>query len=139
MKKLRNLIALAFALGSLGLAALACGGPPTQSPLIEMPPGKAAARSGACMFADGGWTIVNCSNAAAASSTALNSWSRYVVQCGVNSYVAWGDAATSNDADANDGYAPAGAWVEFMTTDVVKFYSCLNIGSDSDCRHIECL
>lgn len=139
MKKLRAILIAAATAAALLVAGVVAAEATYRSPLIELPPPKAAARSGACSFADGGWTIVNCSNAAAASSAALNPWSRYVVQCGVNSYIAWGDAATSNDADSSDGYIPGGSWVEFVTTDVVKFYSCLNIGSDSDCRHIECL
>jgi hypothetical protein len=90
-----------------------------------------------CVYPPGGWTIVNCSNVAAATSGALNTWSRYVIQCGVNSYIAWGDDAT-DVADANDGYLPAGAWLEFGTARDIQYVSCLNIGSDSDCRYIEC-
>lgn len=112
--------------------------PVSQSPLVEMPPAKGAARAGACAFPIGGWTIVDCSAAAAAQSAQLNAWSRYVVQCGVSSYVAWGDAST-DEADSSDGNLPAGSWLEFMTTDSVRYFSCLNIGSDSDCRIIECL
>lgn len=112
--------------------------PKTQSPLIELDPAKGEARSGACAFVSGGWTIVNCSNAAAASSAALNQWTRYVVQCGDDSYFAPGTAASGQDADASDGWIPSGAWAEFMTTGDVIYYSCLNKNADSDCRHIEC-
>jgi len=90
-----------------------------------------------CHYPAGGWTIVNCSNVAAATSGALNKWSRYVIQCGVNSYIAWGDDAT-DVADANDGYLPAGSWAEFGVAGDVEYVSCLNIGADSDCRYIEC-
>lgn len=139
MKKLRALIAASLAMGCIGVGALAlAGSSPTTSPMIEMPSGKGVARSGACAFPDGGWTIVDCSNVAAASSAALHQWSRYVLQCGADSRIAWGDTA-SDAADANDGYLPSGAWVEFMTTDSVRYVSCLNISSDSDCRYIECL
>jgi hypothetical protein len=132
-------IALPFlALSAALWLAVAWAQPASQSPLVELPGGKGVARSGACAFPIGGWTIVNCSNAAAAQSSALNPWSRYVMQCGVNSYVAWGDAAT-DEADSSDGYLPAGSWLEFMTTASVRYASCLNIGSDSDCRIIECL
>lgn len=92
----------------------------------------------ACIHPTGGWTIVNCSNSAAASSASLNAWTRYLVQCGDDSYFAPGSAASGQDADSNDGWVPAGAWYEFITTDTVRFYSCLNKNSDSDCRHIEC-
>lgn len=91
----------------------------------------------ACMYPIGGWTIINCSNAAAAQSAQLVAWSRYVVQCGDDSYLATGDEAT-DEADANDGWLPAGAWLEFMTTDVVRYLSCKNKNSDSDCRIWEC-
>ena len=134
--KLRDVLILAAALVLAGGVVYAL--PPSQSPLVELPPGKAAARSGACQFPIGGWTIVNCSDSAAAQSAELNEWSRYVVQCGVDSYIAWGDAST-DEADSSDGFVPAAAWLEFMTTDSVLFYSCLNIGSDSNCKHIECL
>lgn len=112
--------------------------PSDQHGYLRLPTDVQQSAARACMFPSGGWTIVNCSNVAAASSAALNAWSRYVIQCGVNSYLATGTAATGQDADTNDGYLPAGAWLEFMTTDTIKYISCLNIGSDSDCRLVEC-
>lgn len=111
----------------------------SQSPLLELGAGHAAARAGACAFTSGGWTIVDCSAAAAASSAQLNAFSRYVVQCTDDSYFAPGTAATGQDADSSDGYVPNGAWLEFVTTGDVRFYSCLNKNADNDCRHIECL
>lgn len=90
-----------------------------------------------CLFADGGWVIVDCSAAAAASSSALTAWSRYIVQCRSDSYVAWADVSTDN-ADANDGYLPTGTWLPFMTDGTIRFFSCLNVTSDTDCRLIEC-
>ena len=89
------------------------------------------------MFPAGGWVINDCSNAVASTSGALTAWSRYVVQCGVSSYIAWG-ASGMTAADSSDGYVPADSWVEFMATPEVTRFSCLNIGSDSDCRYIEC-
>ena len=91
-----------------------------------------------CLFPSGGWAIVDCSNAAVAYSAALNQYSRYIVQCGVDTRIAWGTAASGQDADSSDGYIPAGTMLPFMTDSSVRYYSCLNIGSDSDCRHIEC-
>ena len=96
----------------------------------------------ACYFPPGGWVIIDCSNALAATSAKLNAYSRYVIQCGVDSRIATGDAVTDS-ADTSDGYLPAGAWLEFMTggggTDQVRYVSCLNIGSDDDCRILECI
>ena len=89
-----------------------------------------------CSFPAGGWTKVDCSNSAAAASGALTPWSRYTVQCGVDSYLAWGGSGVT--ADTSDGYLPAGAWLPFMTDSDNIYFSCLNIGSDSDCRYIEC-
>jgi len=91
-----------------------------------------------CIFPAGGWTTVDCSNVAAASSAALNKWSRYIVQCTDDSYIATGTAASGQDADSSDGYLPEGSWLELMTTDSIIYYSCLNINGDNDCRHIEC-
>lgn len=91
----------------------------------------------ACVFPIGGWTIIDCSNAAAATSAQLNQFSRYVIQCGDDSYLATGDEAT-DVADTNDGWLPLGAWLEFMTTDRIRYVSCLNKNVDSDCRIWEC-
>jgi len=95
----------------------------------------AATRS--CLYPIGGWTIINCSNAAAAQSAALTANARYVIQCGDDSYFAMGDEAT-DEADANDGWIPAGAWVDFYTSATVLYASCKNKNIDSDCRVIEC-
>ena len=92
----------------------------------------------ACIFPSGGWTIIDCSNSAAASSSALNQWSRYVIQCGDDSYFATGTAASGQDADTSDGWVPAGGWLEFMTTESIKYVSVRNKNSDSDCRILEC-
>ena len=124
------------------LAALVCGGyaiaqPMTQASVASLPPAINSAASRACLFPVGGWTIVNCSNAAAATSAQLNAFGRYVIQCGDDSYIATGDEAT-DVADANDGWLPTGAWLEFLTTDSVRYISCLNKTIDSDCRLWEC-
>lgn len=92
----------------------------------------------ACIFPSGGWTTINCSNAAAASSAQLNAWSRYAIQCGDDSYFAPGTAASGQDADSADGWIPSGAWLEFMTTDTIRYVSVLNKNADSDCRILEC-
>lgn len=93
----------------------------------------------ACTFATGGWTKVDCSNVAVAYSAALTPNTRYVIQCTDDSYIAFGTAASGQDADANDGYLPNGAWVEFYTSDTIIYYNCLNKNADADCRHIECM
>jgi hypothetical protein len=126
------LIAAALIVGSVVYAQV------SQSPLVELPPAKGSARAGACAFPIGGWTQINCSNSAAAQSAQLNKWSRYVVQCTDDSYIAWGDAST-DEADSSDGYVPNGAWLEFVTTEDVRYVSCLNKNSDQDCRIVECL
>ena len=105
--------------------------------LIDMSPKMNENTERACIFPVGGWTIVNCSNVAAATSGALNKWSRYVIQCGDDSYLATGDEST-DVADANDGYLPSGAWLEFITTRDIRYISCLNVNVDSDCRIWEC-
>lgn len=98
-----------------------------------------ANNSRACVFPDGGWTKVDCSNVAAATSGQLNAWSRYVVQCGDSSYIAWGSASDMTAADSSDGYIVGGAWLEYQTVGAEgRYFSCLNINSDSDCRYIEC-
>jgi hypothetical protein len=135
---MKPLVLAFFCMAALILGGIAMAGPPSRSPLVELPSGKAAARSGDCSYASGAWTKIDCSDSVAATSAALNEWSRYVIQCGVDSYVRWGTASTTA-AVATDGFAPAKAWATFVTTDTVKYVSCLNIGSDSDCRIIECL
>lgn len=100
-------------------------------------PGFTQNASRACKFPIDGWTIINCSNVAAATSAELNDWSRYVIQCGDDSYIATGDEST-DVADTNDGYLPEGSWLEFITDRDVRYISCLNINVDSDCRIWEC-
>ena len=94
--------------------------------------------SRACVYPIGGWTIIDCSNVAAAQSAQLTPWARYVIQCGDDSYFATGDEAT-DEADSSDGWLPSGAWTDFFTTLDVRYVSCLNKNSDSDCRIIRCM
>lgn len=109
-----------------------------QPTLPELGERMNSAASRACLFPVGGWTKVDCSAAAAAQSGQLNAWSRYVVQCRSDSYIAWGDEAT-DEADSNDGFLPTGSWLEFLTDGTSRYLSCLNVSSDTDCRYIECL
>jgi hypothetical protein len=90
-----------------------------------------------CQFQPGGWVIVNCSNVASATSAQLREWSRYVMQCGDDSYIATGDEVTDT-ADANDGWISESDWLTFMTTDSIRYIACLNKNADSDCRLWEC-
>jgi hypothetical protein len=136
MKRILIAAFIAFSIGLGGSLLLAA--PESATPLKNLASMDRGA-SRACLFPVGGWTIINCSNAAAASSAQLNEWSRYVIQCGDDSYIATDDAATGGLADANDGYIPSGAWLEFLTTESVRYISCLNINKDSDCRIWECL
>ena len=124
---------------ALIIAGIAFAQPMYQSPLIDLPAGKGVARGSTCAYKSGGWTIVDCSAAAAASSALLTAWSRYVIQCGDDSYFAPGTASSGQDADSSDGWIASGAWIDFFTTDSVRYYSCLNKNVNSDCRHIECL
>ena len=109
----------------------------TQSRLLWPGDTFTANATRACMFPKGGWTIVDCSNVAAAQSAELNAYSRYVVQCLDDSYFATGDEST-DEADSSDGYLPAGSWLEMLTTASERYFSCLNLNVDSDCRYIEC-
>jgi hypothetical protein len=127
---------------SIGAAVLVVCGLAVAQPLssvsiARLNPELTQQAQRACIFPAGGWTIINCSNVAAATSSQLNAWSRYVIQCGDDSYLATGDEAT-DVADANDGWLSSGAWLEFMTTSTVRYISCLNKTADSDCRIWEC-
>jgi hypothetical protein len=122
-----------FVLILLALVLRAANAAPQLTNAVE-----SARQTRACVFPAGGWAIVNCSNSAAASSSQLTAWSRYIMQCGDDSYFAPGIAASGVDADSNDGWIPAGAWLEFLTTDTIRYMSVLNKNSDSDCRIIEC-
>lgn len=133
----RTFISILAMVAVLTVGGFVFGQPSGQHGLVRTAEDLTALSGRSCIFPDGGWTIVNCSNVAAASSAALNAWSRYVIQCTDDSYIATG-TATGQAADANDGYLPNGSWLEIMTTDSIKYYSCLNKTSDADCRHIEC-
>lgn len=122
----------------IAVAAVAYAQSADLHSLAKLPPDLNAQSGRPCIMPSGGWTIINCSNAAAASSAQLNAYGRYVMQCGDDSYLAAGTAATGQDADSSDGWIPSGAWFEFLTTDTVRFMSCLNKNLDSDCRYFEC-
>lgn len=117
---------------------LVSGGAYAVSGLGDFSSEESAASTKACSFVDGGWTKIDCSDLAAASSAQLNERSRYVVQCGDDSYLAWGNTAGSDDANTDDGWVPSGAWLEYLTTNTVRYLSCRNKNTDSDCRYIEC-
>lgn len=123
-------------------AAVLVGGylyaqPMAQHGQAPTPADLALQATRACSYPVGGWTIIDCSNAAAAQSAQLTSWARYAIQCGDDSYIAWGDEAT-DEADTSDGWVPSGAWVDFFTTSTVRYVSCRNKNVDSDCRYIQC-
>lgn len=124
------LLSVILLIGAVGLAKS-----PTQSEQYPLPDQLTKALTRPSIFQPGGWTIIDCSDVAAARSAALNQWSRYTIQCGDASYLSWGTVTTT--ADANDGYIPADAWLEFLTTDTNIYVSCLNKTADSDCRIIE--
>ena len=128
---------LAAILAVITAAGYVVAQPLSQHSISPLDPSLTQSAQRACIYPIGGWTIVDCSAAAAAQSSQLNAWGRYVVQCGDDSYIATGDASTDT-ADSSDGWLPAGAWLEFMTTDSVRYLSCLNKNSDSDCRYWEC-
>lgn len=132
----RNLFA--FILGiALAITGAAYAASQAQPSLASLSGAYLANTERSCLFPPGGWAIVDCSAAAAATSSALNPWSRYVVQCLSDSYVAIGDEAT-DAADANDGYLPTGAWLEFLTDGTGLYFTCLNRADDTDCRLMEC-
>jgi hypothetical protein len=91
----------------------------------------------ACLYPAGGWTTIDCSNAASATSSQLHQWSRYVIQCGDDSYIVTGTTA-STTATTSAGWLPLGAWLDFITTDTVRYVACRNKNADSDCRILEC-
>jgi hypothetical protein len=133
---------LTFLIGVVMAAILVTAGAVLSQPasiwgFSRLPPELTQHAQRACLYPIGGWTIIDCSNTAAAQSAQLNQFSRYVVQCGDDSYIATGDAST-DEADTSDGWLPLGAWLEFLTTDVVRFASCRNKNTDSDCRYWEC-
>lgn len=119
------------------IGGLALAQPDTQHGLVPTNPKLTDLAMRACIYPIGGWTIIDCSNSAAAQSGQLAAWSRFVVQCGDDSYIATGDAST-DEADSSDGWLPAGAWLEFVTTDSIRYLSCKNKNSDSDCRYWGC-
>lgn len=131
---MKNFLAPIFA-AILAVGAVAMAQSMSQNNLASLPDSFAQQAQRAAIHPSGGWTTIDCSDSAAAASAELNAWSRYVIQCGDDSRIAWG--LSTVEADANDGYLPEGAWYEFMTTDSIRYVSCLNVNVDSDCRIIE--
>jgi hypothetical protein len=110
--------------------------PMSQPDLYPLPIALTSNMTRACAFQPGAATAISCTTASSASSGALNSWSRYVIQCADNTYLRWGVAAISSTSA--DLYVPAGVWLEFITTDTLKFVACLNISSSVGCKILEC-
>ena len=131
-----------YLLFTMALLAASCTAsapiPQDQGNAVKTFPELTGLLTRGCVFAAGGWTIVNCSNVVAASSLTLHQWSRYVIQCGDDSYVSFSAIEDSTAADSSDGWLPSGAWLEFVTTDEIDSVSCLNKNVDSDCRLMEC-
>ena len=122
----------------LAILALAACTPQDQHSMAHLKPELVGQAARDCAPSADGWVIIDCSNLAAARSSELNDWSRYYIQCGDDSYVAWGGSTVT--ADSNDGYMPEGTWFPFITLDGANNYvSCLNVNDDSDCRIMECL
>lgn len=111
--------------------------PASQNGLAKLPGNFISQAERPCVFPVGGWAKVDCSAVAAATSAQLNPWTRYVVQCGSDSYIAYGDEAT-DVADNADGWLPKGSWLPFITTLEIRYFSCLNVSVDTDCRLLEC-
>ena len=93
-----------------------------------------ASRAGS--FSPNGWTIVNCSNVAAATSTVLPAKSTVIIQCFDDSYIAFGGSAVA-DADSSDGILPDKEWLRHLVLPDANYFSCLNVNADQDCRWIE--
>ena len=126
-----NLLIVAGVLGVLGLGVY------VGAATLNTSEAESARFSRACIMPAGGWTKVDCS-AAAAYSAELTENTRYIIQCTSDAYIATDDAASGADADSNDGYLPSGEWLELLTTDTIKYYSCDASAGGGDCRHFEC-
>jgi hypothetical protein len=84
-------------------------------------------------------TPIACTTAASASSSALNVNSRYLIQCGDDSYVTAGTSSPTASATSYTFIAPKWAIVDFATDDSAQYMACLNINSSTGCRVWECL
>lgn len=128
-------IIVSFLVGS-AIGAIALAQPMSQpsASLLYKPLSDAATR--ACIFPSGGWTTIATDNVAGVASAQLNVWSRYVVQCGDDSRIAWGGSTVV--ADGSDGYITAEDWLEFITTPDTRYVSLLNINNDNTCWIHEC-
>lgn len=107
--------------------------PMSQNEHAPFPAAAQATR--APIFDTGGWTLINCSNVAAArNGTALTTWRSYTITCSDDSYLAWGSVTV--DADSGDGVIPNGAWLRFVVSPDTKYVSCLNVNADANCKII---
>lgn len=133
----------------IGLSLAACliagggyvyGQAMTQHNLAKLPSDLTQQAQRACIFPAGGAAEVDCS-AGAAYSAQLNAWSRYIVQCTAGAQWTTTTVSSGADADAADLYLPTGEWLEFMTTNTIRYFSCdssVGIAGGGKCYYIEC-
>lgn len=84
--------------------------------------------------------VVDCSAVASAASADLTTNGdglRHYVSCTDDSYVRWGK--TSPTAVSTDIRLPKHVWFPFGTANgLIKYFACLNVSSDADCRILTC-
>lgn len=112
--------------------------PMSQNRMTPLPPTMAGQATRDCILPAGGWTVIDCS-AGAAYSAQLGAWGRYLLQATADTvYFATDDAASGADADANDGYLNEGEIIPILTTDTVRYVTCLGTASAGKLKYIEC-
>ena len=80
--------------------------------------------SRACMLETGGWTVIDCS-AAAAYSAKLTGQSRYLFQSTADdTYLSFHSAGSGGDADANDLELDGGDVVDFVVSGAAPYATC---------------
>ena len=95
-------------------------------------------RNRACAMSAGGWTVIDCS-AAAAYSAELEADARYLFQSTANdTYLSMHSAGSGGDADANDCKMDDGEIVDFVIKAGVQYATCLGTANSGKIKYIEC-
>jgi hypothetical protein len=132
------LLTLAVCVFGVAMNSIAIAQSAAQHRRAQYPASFTAQTNRPCLYDEESTIVVDCSDVAAATSTQLNAWSVYEYSCQSAAYVEWGDDSAI-EADDQDMIIPANAWNVFSTSDSVgRYFSCLNVLDDTDCRVREC-
>ena len=99
---------------------------------------ESANKTRACGMSSGGWTVIDCS-AAAAYSAKLTANARYLFQSTADdTYLSFHSAGSGGNADANDCEMDDAEIVDFIILADAPYATCLGTANSGKIKYIEC-